>query len=405
VMERVQGSPLSTVLNEEGAIPWKRVVQITAQVCTALGYAHNVGIIHRDIKPANIIVSSGVTGSDKIKLLDFGVAFLSGSSAQTSQSREVMGTPAYMSPEQIRGLPLDGRSDLYTIGVLLYEMLSGTRPFTDRDPVQVCRMHLFRKPPALEERLKPHWLVPRALVNLTHRLMAKERSRRAQTVGQLINDLLELAPVDLFLQTPSIPAGKNKALATSAGQHRLPTGEILKLSSPSDLTLATARFDRPKGKELEPLPQLDPIIAAWRGYVEATGGLVRQPTPSRIELFYGLFQEGKRGKMALEATRRLVQLAEMVADVREKDSTWPNVTGLVVEARLNLSTGLDSSVGLITAEDVDRIDRAMTPLPPGTIVVDTATSKHLSTKAKLKPFRGSIPGTQRYFKVESLDPE
>jgi len=121
-MEYIEGHTLHELLGEHRSLPVERVIDIVRQVCAALDYAHAHGVIHRDIKPANIMLAA----NDAVKVMDFGIAKTGGTMTATGQ---VLGTPNYMSPEQVKGKPIDGRSDLFGVGVLLYEMLTGEKPF------------------------------------------------------------------------------------------------------------------------------------------------------------------------------------------------------------------------------------------------------------------------------------
>ena len=131
VMEYVAGKSLSRVISEEAPLPVARAVRIGAQVLSALGEAHACGVLHRDVKPENVLLESRRDAADAVKVLDFGIArdlLATTASERLTQAGLVCGTPGYMSPEQARGEPLDARSDLYSAGVLLYEMLAGVPP-------------------------------------------------------------------------------------------------------------------------------------------------------------------------------------------------------------------------------------------------------------------------------------
>jgi len=148
VMDYVSGDNLRDVV-AHGPLPLPRAVEIVRQVLTGLAHAHDLGIIHRDIKPANIVLSQKAGLGDHVKILDFGLARITDTPSLTSGI--VVGTPAYMAPEQIRGTLIDARADLYACGVLLFELLTGHKPFVSPsdDPVELCSMHLKNPPPTL----------------------------------------------------------------------------------------------------------------------------------------------------------------------------------------------------------------------------------------------------------------
>ena len=153
VMDFVSGQNLKELI-AQGPMPVARAVEIVRQTLSGLAHAHEHDIIHRDIKPANIVLSQKAGLGDHVKILDFGLARLN---AETSNLTTgiVVGTPSYMAPEQIRGIAIDNRADLYACGVLLFELLTGKKPFSsDRDdPVEVCAMHLKTPPPPLAAAL------------------------------------------------------------------------------------------------------------------------------------------------------------------------------------------------------------------------------------------------------------
>ncbi len=155
VMEMLTGRMLRDVIEQEGCLPLGRALALTRQVLFALSYAHNRGVVHRDLKPANISVETLPDQPEHLKLLDFGLAkLLPGSGLDSGQKLSrvgfAYGTPDYMSPEQATGAELDGRSDLYSLGIVLFEMLTGEKPF--RGPNEdVLRAHVVAPPPRLAE--------------------------------------------------------------------------------------------------------------------------------------------------------------------------------------------------------------------------------------------------------------
>jgi serine/threonine protein kinase len=173
VMELVEGRRVTELLAARGRLPIAQVVSIAAQVCDALGAAHAAGVVHRDIKPSNILV--GPTGA--VKVCDFGVALLqqgAGHAALTSPGN-VVGTCHYMAPEQAMGDPVDGRSDLYAVGCVLYMMLVGVPPFNATNPIDVLDMHLNEPPVPLRAHRNG---VPPALHQLVGELLAKDPADR-----------------------------------------------------------------------------------------------------------------------------------------------------------------------------------------------------------------------------------
>ncbi|MDN3920015.1 protein kinase domain-containing protein [Roseateles violae] len=197
-MELLQGEPLADLMDGKGrnaALPLREVLVMGMQLAQALDYAHRHGIVHRDIKPGNI---ARLKGGDTIKVMDFGIAHMDpapGSGAeQRTRVGDVLGTPQYMSPEQTQGRLLDGRSDLFSTGILLYQMLTGQRPFEGDSVVAVAMKIVQEEPPPIEQR-RPD--VPPALRRIVERCLAKDPARRFST-GQALAQALAgvLAEID-----------------------------------------------------------------------------------------------------------------------------------------------------------------------------------------------------------------
>jgi serine/threonine-protein kinase len=143
VMEWVEGRLLRQILLDQGKLPAERAVRIALGICDALEYIHNHGVVHRDLKPENIMVDD----EDRIKLIDFGIAAKAGSRRLTfTKLSQVMGTAEYISPEQVKGKRGDARSDLYALGVMLYEMLAGKTPFSGENPFLLMNDRLLNNP-------------------------------------------------------------------------------------------------------------------------------------------------------------------------------------------------------------------------------------------------------------------
>ncbi|MDB5072429.1 MAG: Serine/threonine protein kinase [Candidatus Eremiobacteraeota bacterium] len=187
VMELVEGPNLRTIIRDTGPMPAALAAEIVRQVCAALAEAHRQQLVHRDIKPANIAVESTPDGP-RVKVLDFGIASLrtGGTFASLTQTGAVMGTPAYMSPEQCLGEDLDGRSDIYSLGVVLFEMLCGVVPFNSPTATAVVMQHVQQAPPPL--RVLNVSISP-AMEAVVLRALAKPREERFQTAREFADAL------------------------------------------------------------------------------------------------------------------------------------------------------------------------------------------------------------------------
>jgi eukaryotic-like serine/threonine-protein kinase len=186
VMELITGTSLATALRAERTMPATRAATIAAQVASALAYAHRHGVVHRDIKPGNVLL----TDEGQVKVTDFGIAQAVSTEEGLTMAGSVMGTAAYFSPEQAEGAVVDGRSDIYSLGVVLFEMLAGRPPYVGDSPVAVASMHVRNEPPLLRD-LSP--AVPDALERVTMRALAKSPDDRYQTAEELRADLVRFS--------------------------------------------------------------------------------------------------------------------------------------------------------------------------------------------------------------------
>ena len=204
VMELVEGRNLRTIIREQGPMPAALAAEIVRQVCAALGEAQRQHIVHRDIKPANIAVEDTLDGP-RVKVLDFGIASLRGGAAVTNltQTGAIMGTPAYMSPEQCMGEELDGRSDIYSLGVVLFEMLCGVVPFNSPTATAVVMQHVQQAPPPL--RVLNVSISP-AVEAVVLRALAKQRDDRFQTAREFADALSAATGAGVPLRDDTVAA-------------------------------------------------------------------------------------------------------------------------------------------------------------------------------------------------------
>lgn len=210
VMEYVQGENLKDYLSRRGPLTPQTVAEMGQQVAAALAHAHCRGIIHRDIKPHNLLVSP----EGQVKVTDFGIARAAAASSLT-ETGVVLGSVHYFSPEQAQGGAVDARSDIYALGVVLYELLTGEPPFTGDSPIAIALSHLDSEPPAVAE-LCPH--VPEDLEQAIMKAMAKDPAHRYQTAGELNRALAPAASRTRAQEEPTrvltaVP-GREKATAT-----------------------------------------------------------------------------------------------------------------------------------------------------------------------------------------------
>ncbi len=200
VMEYVEGQTLKEVLTAETRLMPQRALEITADICAALEFSHRHGIVHRDIKPGNVMLTPNGT----VKVMDFGIARAMAAATSTmTATSAVIGTAQYLSPEQARGETVDARSDVYSTGCMLYELLTGQPPFTGDNPVSVAYQHV-REDPVPPTEVNPE--LPPAIDAIVLKAMAKNPANRYQSAGEMRADLLRAVAGRPVAATPVLPA-------------------------------------------------------------------------------------------------------------------------------------------------------------------------------------------------------
>ncbi|MBD7918716.1 Stk1 family PASTA domain-containing Ser/Thr kinase [Cellulomonas sp. Sa3CUA2] len=270
VMEYVEGHTVRDILRDGHAVPIDEGIEITAGVLSALEYSHHAGIVHRDIKPANVMI----TPTGAVKVMDFGIARAVADSAATmTQTQAVIGTAQYLSPEQARGEQVDTRSDLYSTGCLLFELLTGRPPFVGDSPVAVAYQHVREIPPVPSSIASD---LPETLDRITLKALAKDRDARYSTAAEFRADLEAV-----------LRGGQVSAPTVGAAMAAVPSGDTTQVMAPPVATtqamppatapwgatgLATTDPQQPEDEEEKKRPWLIWVLAAIA--VLAVGGIV-----------------------------------------------------------------------------------------------------------------------------------
>lgn len=229
VMDCLEGKTLEELLEvSKNTMPLPEAVDIFAQACDGLDHAHRKGIVHRDIKPSNLVIIKQEDGSDLVKIVDFGIAKVLAPSAegakqqQLTQAGEIFGTPAYMSPEQCNGKPLDGRSDIYSFGCLMYETLSGLPPHLGETFINTIVKHINERPKSFAESA-PHLKVPEHIEAVVMKCLEKEPGDRYTSAVELKQALFDAAFVSGVkglrfgaVPEPKTPTGSGDANAAKS---------------------------------------------------------------------------------------------------------------------------------------------------------------------------------------------
>jgi serine/threonine protein kinase len=198
VMEYIKGRSLRQILEEHAPepLPVAEALRITIQICEALAYCHEHGVFHRDIKPENILIQE----NGDVKIIDFGIALLEGARRVTWRGlSSTVGTPDYMSPEQLKGERGTARSDIYAVGIILYEMLCGRTPFEGENVFAIMNQHVSQDPPSI---LKYNPQLSPELATVVMRAIRRDPQKRYQSMQELLHDLRNLGEVKPVPYTP-----------------------------------------------------------------------------------------------------------------------------------------------------------------------------------------------------------
>ena len=357
IMEFVDAGTLENVIHSGTMVPLRQVGEIMVQLVSALEHAHSKGIVHRDVKPANILCPTATS----IKVTDFGVARFDATNLTNSTGLGAIGTPNYMSPEQFLGRPVDGRSDLYASGVILFEMLTGAKPFVARELPELMRKVLNDRPPALSTLRPGNW---RYLEDVVQRALARNPDDRFQTAGEFINALngaIEATGTDnrpsLDLTSLSLTP-KTKSSTAQSGSSRNAT---------DNSTTMSARLTA------ETLSAVEIELARWIGPVARV--ILKRASEETTDPDTLLSSLSKQIPVAAEANR-----FRQVAERRIRADT--GIAALQLDA-------------IISSADADAAKAALLPLigPIATVVVRKIAQKSMGFEDFCQMLAQYIPET------------
>jgi serine/threonine-protein kinase len=278
VMEYAAGQLLAERL-DNGPMDPVDAVLISRGIAAALRHAHSLGIVHRDLKPGNVMLLDNAATGVPCKLLDFGLAKSVEGGENLTMTGTVFGTPGYLSPEQAQGVQADARSDLYSLGIMMWEMLAGDKPFRAADPIDVLRMHLTQPAPPVREFAK------RASVQLERvvaKLLEKDPKQRFQTAEELMNALAKLPETRGVAQTEAVVTQPKAVIVDSSVHDPEPEPAPRRTSVAPTVPATPSALVRPWGVAAGSVLAIGLLVAAalyWRGERPAPAAEQQQPPP------------------------------------------------------------------------------------------------------------------------------
>ena len=265
-MEFIEGESLTSLIEKNGTLAAPRAASIIHQAADALSVAHDYGIVHRDLKPDNIMISRNRDGSDLVKVVDFGIAKASSSDAQkVTKTGLVVGTPEYMSPEQLAGDKLDGRSDIYSLGLVAFNCLTGKLPFPSNSAQEAMIMRLTDFPKTLAE-IKPDMEWPVELQNVMDKALARdadERYQKAADFGREMAKAVENMPASIAAAEGTMVMGAAGAGAKTAAAASVPATRVAGPKGGTRPVEATAAAPVTTGTKSS-APMLVGAVCWWR---------------------------------------------------------------------------------------------------------------------------------------------
>jgi serine/threonine protein kinase len=356
-MEYLEGHTLHRAIREAGYFPEERAAHIARQICRALREAHSLGVIHRDLKPANIFLVEHGDETDFVKVLDFGLVknVGEGKGEDLTQTGLFMGSPKYMAPEQIRGDKVDARTDIYALGIILYEMVTGKVPFDRPNSVNILMAHVNEDPPALRQ-MNPNVNVSPAIEDAIARCLAKHPDQRFRSMDEVLAALKRIGGAALTQTVSGVGTGEFRSLSGSGSGPQAGHNGGMAVSGPSPA------FVSPSGSD----PGSIPAPLSMPSDSPAAGApLVSQP-PTRsgskgmlvAAVVGALAIAGIVGYVALRPSRPAASPPATAAAAATTAPTAPPVTETATATVAATATALSPSSTLVKMRVVTEPDGA-----------------------------------------------
>jgi len=284
VMEYVEGRPLSRLLQDDGPLEPIRCIDLMLQVCRALREAHALGIVHRDLKPSNLLVRRQEDGDEVVKVVDFGLVKLTEADQSLTLSGMILGSPHCMSPEQVQGLDVDHRADIYSLGVLMFRSLTGQYPFHGQTTAATMISHVQQPIPRMAD-VWPDLELPPGLEEVIRRCLSKAPQERYQDIGSLVADLSSCSAVPtreyVNVSTVITPGRRSSVLKWSAGIGLLLALTAVALASlqPEGAGTADVRTIVTREPAPVPVPVMVSLTSAPQGATVLLGDRALGTTP------------------------------------------------------------------------------------------------------------------------------
>ncbi len=385
-MELLHGLTLSDIVKAVGPLPPRRAIHIASQICRSLNEAHHAGIVHRDIKPDNIILITVDNDDSVVKVLDFGIAkaVMGDDDVQLTGDGRIIGTPRYMSPEQILAESLDHRSDIYSLGCIIFEMLTGVPPFQQSSTTALMISHTQDAPPAFAQRLSGPNLdkIPPYLEGVVRRALAKDPNDRPQTTEEL--------RVELEDAMNAVPVGQSQSYLTAR-------------NTASQSGLLVAPSVPQTGNFAQPSPSQHPITGSFNPPMQTPSGsmpapmfapVVEENKPSNLApvmaIFGLLLMAGAAGVYLMrgDSTPEVPVVAEPATTAVKSDAT----AAVVVKptfVSIELSTTPAGAQIFQGTKDTGKVTPALIALPIGKPIDLTFKLKdHRDYEAQIVPEKG-----------------